>query len=509
MDDVYLLSRWQFALTIMFHYLFPPLSIGLGATMVIMEATYLRTGNLLYHNMTKFWSRIFAVNFAVGVATGIVMEFEFGTNWAKYSRYVGDVFGSALAAEGIFAFFLESGFLAVLVFGWDRVGKRMHFFATLMVALGSIFSAIWIIVANSWMHTPAGYELEGSGAETRAVITDFWTMVLNPSSVDRLIHVLLGAFIQGAFFVMSISAYYLLRRRHVEFAKRSFSVALIFGCIACLAIGASGHSQGRMVAKNQPAALAALEGHYHTGPADLHLFGIPNPKEKRIDASIAIPGGLSFLVSDDFNTPIAGLDHFDPKDCPSDTLLPIIFTTYHLMVGIGSLMMALTLLGVFLLWRGTLFEKRWLMWLFVLAVFGPFICNQSGWVATEVGRQPFIVYPEVEWRDDMPTMKTNGPHPGLRTRDGLSSEKAVSADQVLQSILMFSFVYLLLFVVWVYVLNSKIQHGPDEVTAPALETTTDSLLDAATANKPAGGDSLTGLPLPSAFKGRGAGGEGS
>ncbi len=491
MDDVYLLSRLQFALTIMFHYLFPPLSIGLGAIMVVMEATYLRTGNVLYHNMTKFWSRIFAVNFAVGVATGIVMEFEFGTNWAKYSRYVGDVFGSALAAEGIFAFFLESGFLAVLVFGWDRVGKRMHFFATLMVSLGSIFSAIWIVVANSWMHTPAGYELEGTGPETRAVITDFWTMVLNPSSVDRLIHVVLGAFIQGAFFVMSISAYYLLRRRHLEFAKRSFSVALIFGCIACLAIGASGHSQGRIVAKNQPAALAALEGHYHTGPADLHLFGIPNPKEKRIDASIVIPGGLSFLVSDKFDTPIAGLDHFDEKDRPPDHLLPLIFTTYHLMVGIGSLLMALSLLAVFFLWRGTLFEKRWLMWVFVLAVFGPFICNQSGWVAAEVGRQPFIVYPEVVWQDDLPKMVTDGPRPGLRTREGLSSEKAVSPNQIVQSIAMFSFVYLLLFVVWVYVLNSKIQHGPDEMTAPAPETTTGSLLDAATANKPAGGESLT------------------
>jgi len=176
MDDVFLLSRIQFALTIIFHYIFPPLSIGLGAIMVIMEGTYLRTGNVSYHQMTRFWSRVFAVNFAMGVATGLVMEFQFGTNWAAYSRYVGDVFGSALAAEGIFAFFLESGFLAVLVFGWDRVGKGMHFFATVMVALGSIFSAIWIVVANSWMHTPAGFEVQGG----RAVITDFWAMVFNP-----------------------------------------------------------------------------------------------------------------------------------------------------------------------------------------------------------------------------------------------------------------------------------------------------------------------------------------
>src|SRR5215213_5044944 len=262
MDDVFLLSRIQFALTIMFHYLFPPLSIGLGTIMVLMEGTYLWTGNVLYHNMTKFWSRIFAVNFAVGVATGIVMEFEFGTNWAKYSRYVGDVFGSALAAEGIFAFFLESGFLAVLVFGWDRVGKRMHFFATLMVALGSIFSAVWIVVANSWMHTPAGYEVQ----DGRAVITDFWAMIFNPSSVYRLVHVILGAFMQGAFFVTSISAYYVLRQRHLEFAKRSFTVALIFGGLSSLAMGLSGHAQGKALARNQPAELAAMEGHYETGP---------------------------------------------------------------------------------------------------------------------------------------------------------------------------------------------------------------------------------------------------
>src|ERR1700733_5130346 len=194
MDDVFLLSRIQFALTIMFHYIFPPLSIGLGAIMVIMEGLYLRTGNVIYHQMTRFWSRVFAVNFAMGVATGIVMEFQFGTNWAAFSRYVGDVFGSALAAEGIFAFFLESGFLAVLVFGWDRVGKKLHFFSTCMVCLGAIFSSVWIIIANSWQQTPTGYKLEpvysasGMFLGDRAVITDFWKVVFNPSAMPRLAH---------------------------------------------------------------------------------------------------------------------------------------------------------------------------------------------------------------------------------------------------------------------------------------------------------------------------------
>src|SRR5262245_21049114 len=216
--DTFTLSRVQFALTIMFHYLLPPLSIGLGVLLVLMEGLYLRTRDPQYHAMTRFWVGIFAINFAVGVATGIVMEFQFGTNWSRYSRFVGDVFGSALAAEGIFAFFLESGFLAVLVFGWDRVSPRMHFFATCMVALGSMFSAIWIVIANSFMQTPAGYEIVMSETGRRAVVTDFWAVVFSPSSVERLVHVILGAWILGAFFVMSISAWYLLKSRHEDFA---------------------------------------------------------------------------------------------------------------------------------------------------------------------------------------------------------------------------------------------------------------------------------------------------
>ena len=234
---------------------------------------YLRTGDLRYHAMTRFWSRIFAVNFAMGVATGIVMEFQFGTNWAAYSRYVGDVFGSALAAEGIFAFFLESGFLAVLVFGWDRVSKRMHFFATLMVALGSIFSAVWIVVANSWMQTPAGHVI----VDGRAVIESFWGMVFNPSSMHRLTHVVLGCFIQGAFFVMSISAFYVLRGRHLDFAKRSFTIALLFGGVCVLLMGVSGHTQAKAVARNQPAKMAALEGHYQHRPDGPQPLRHPQP----------------------------------------------------------------------------------------------------------------------------------------------------------------------------------------------------------------------------------------
>ena len=210
--DVEILSRMQFAFTVSFHYIYPPLSIGLGVMLVLMEGTYLKTGNKIYETMTRFWIKVFALIFGIGVATGIVMEFEFGTNWATYSRYVGDIFGSALAAEGIFAFALESGFLGLLLFGWNRVSPKVHFFSTIMVALGSMFSAIWIVVANSWQQTPAGYHIVGNGMKARAEITDFWAMVFNPSSVERLSHVLVGAFLAGSFLVLSVHAYYLLKK---------------------------------------------------------------------------------------------------------------------------------------------------------------------------------------------------------------------------------------------------------------------------------------------------------
>src|SRR5215469_8865640 len=212
--DVLTLSRIQFGFTIGFHYIYPPLSIGLGVMLVLMEAAWLKTNNTIYLQMAKFWTNIFALTFALGVATGIVMEFEFGTNWAAYSRYVGDVFGSALAAEGIFAFFLESGFLAVLLFGWDRVGRKMHFLATCMVCLGAHFSAVWIVVANSFMQTPSGFHIVGEGLRARAEITDFWAMVFSPSSMQRLAHVIFGAWLAGSFLVVSVSAFYLLKRRH-------------------------------------------------------------------------------------------------------------------------------------------------------------------------------------------------------------------------------------------------------------------------------------------------------
>ncbi|MEP0861826.1 MAG: cytochrome ubiquinol oxidase subunit I [Ignavibacterium sp.] len=438
--DVEILSRLQFALTIAFHYIYPPLSIGLGVFMVITEGMYLKTKDKFYEQMTKFWVKVFALTFAIGVATGIVMEFEFGTNWATYSRFVGDVFGSALAAEGIFAFFLESGFLAVLVFGWDKVGPKMHFFSTLMVALGSMFSAIWIVVANSWMQTPAGYHIVGEGLNARAEITDFWAMVFNPSSIDRLLHTISGCWLAGAFLVISVAAYYLLKDKHIRFAKSSIKIALVMALIASLFQLFTGHQSAVGVAKNQPAKLAAMEAVFDDQTnAPLYLFGWVNEDNQEVKFGIAIPSMLSYLIGWDANTKVTGLNSFPEDERPP---VNIVFQAYHLMVAIGFMLIAISVLGVFLWWKGTLFKHRWLLWIFVFSVLLPQIANQVGWITAEVGRQPWIVY-------------------GLmKTSEGLS--KAVQAGQVWYSLIMFTLIYIGLFILFIYLLNNKIQHGPEE-----------------------------------------------
>lgn len=438
--EVEILSRIQFAFTVAFHYLFPPLSIGLGLMMVLFEGSYLRTKNKKYEQLARFWTKIFAITFGIGVATGIVMEFEFGTNWATYSRYVGDVFGSALAAEGLFAFALESGFLGILLFGWNRTSPLVHFIATLGVWLGSMFSAVWIVVANSWQQTPAGYHIVGEGLHARAEIVDFWAMVFNPSSVDRLLHVWNGSFLAGSFFVLSVSAWYILKKRHLELSQTAFKYALVVATTFSLVQLISGHASAVGVAENQPAKLAAFEGHFESGqPADLYAFGWVNAEAQKV-IGLGIPGGTSFLLYQDFSKPAPALNDFAPEDRPG--AVNAVFQFYHIMIAIGMLLIILSLLGVFYWKKGTLFETRWLMWLFVPAVLLPQIANQTGWFAAEMGRQPWVVYGL------------------LRTSDALS--KTVEANQVLFSIILFGMVYLLLFLLFIYLLNKKIQHGPDE-----------------------------------------------
>jgi cytochrome d ubiquinol oxidase subunit I len=500
--DVVILSRIQFALTVAFHYIFPPLTIGMGIVLVYLEGQYLRTNKPIYERAAKFWTKIFALNFAIGVASGIVMEFQFGTNWATYSRFVGDVFGSALAAEGIFAFFLESGFLAVLVFGWDRVSPKMHFFSTLMVALGSIFSSVWIVVANSWQQTPAGHHvvqvmrdgqplMRNGEPVFRAEIVDFWALVFNPSTMHRLVHVWIGAFIVGAFFIMSISAYYMLRNRHLQFARRSFAGALVLATVSSLASLVSGHLQADNVYHYQPAKLAAFEGHYETGPGDLSLIGVPDDEAETVRFNIAVPGGLSFLLHGRFTETVVGLDRFRPEDRPP-VFIP--FASYHLMIGLGVFFVVVTLLASFLHWRGRLWQTRWLLWVFVFAVVGALVANQVGWVAAEVGRQPWIVHPPVEWTADGDVVV--GPdgfvayddRVGLRTVDAVSP--SVRSDQVLGSLIGFGLIYLLLGAVWLFVLDRKIRQGPEP--PGHHEDREGDLRDAAAARPVRAGDMVEG-----------------
>ncbi|MCO6164122.1 cytochrome ubiquinol oxidase subunit I [Flavobacterium sp. NRK F7] len=445
--DVEILARIQFAFTIAFHYIYPPLSIGIGLLIVIMEGLYLKTGKKEYEILTRFWLKIFAITFGIGVATGIIMEFEFGTNWAIYSKYVGDIFGSALAAEGLFAFGLESTFLGILLFGWNRVSPRVHFISTVGVFLGSMFSAVWIVVANSWQQTPAGYHIVGEGIHTRAEVTDFWAMVFNPSSLDRIIHVWQGAFLAGAFMVLSVHAYYLRKGRYADISKKAFKMALVVATVISFSQLISGHSSADGVAKNQPAKLAAMEGHYEKkAPANLYLLGWVDNEQQEV-TGLAIPGGLSFLVHQDFEAPITGLNAFPEEDRPSQ--VNAVFQFYHIMIAIGMFLIGLTIYACFLWWKGKLFETKWLLWIFSFSVILPQIANQVGWFTAEMGRQPWIVYGH------------------LRTSQGFSQE--VSANQIVFSLVLFTIVYSLLFLLFLYSLNKKIKHGPYDEAQNALE----------------------------------------
>ncbi|WP_254796617.1 cytochrome ubiquinol oxidase subunit I [Flavobacterium johnsoniae] len=370
----------------------------------------------------------------------------FSTNWAVYSRYVGDIFGSALAAEGLFAFGLESAFLGVLLFGWHRVKPWVHLVSTIGVFLGSMFSAVWIVVANSWQQTPAGYHIVGEGLNARAEVTDFWAMVFNPSSVDRLVHTWQGSFLAGAFLVLSVHAYYLRKGRYVEISKKAFKIALVVAAVFSLSQLVSGHSSADGVAVNQPAKLAAMEGHFEkSAPADLYLLGWVD-KEKQEVTGLKIPGGLSFLAHQDFKAPITGLNSFPEEDRPSQ--INAVFQFYHIMIAIGMMLIGLTLYASFLWWRSKLFETKWILWIFSFSVILPQIANQVGWYAAEMGRQPWVVYGH------------------LRTSDAFSQE--VSANQIVFSLIMFTVIYALLFVLFIYMVNKKIKHGPYEESSTVV-----------------------------------------
>jgi cytochrome d ubiquinol oxidase subunit I len=401
---------------------------------------YLRTGDEALNKMAAFWIQVFTVCFAVGVATGITMEFQFGMNWASYSRFVGDIFGAPLAAEGVFAFFLESSFLGILLFGKNRVSKRVYALSAFIVAIGATISAFWIIVANSWQQTPAGYQIING----RAQLTDFGAAVLNPSTLPRFYHAIDGALITGAFFMAGLSAWLLLRQAHVAFAQRSLSMAMVIGFFASLLQLPLGHLHAVQVAETQPAKLAAFEGLWETQThAPLLAFGIPNPEMERTDFAVTLPNLLSIGVGGKSDTRVVGLKDFSPAERP-----PIYWTfvPFHLMVGLGMYFIAFTALGLLVIKLNRLGDFRAFLWLCFLSTPLPIIANELGWIAAEVGRQPWAVY-------------------GLMRTDQAASS-VVSSGQILFSIALFSVIYILLFSVWFFVLKLKLLKGP-EVDTPS------------------------------------------
>jgi cytochrome d ubiquinol oxidase subunit I len=434
--DVVLLSRIQFALTVGFHFLFPPLTIGLAWLLVAIEWRGWRTGDEIYVRMGRFFAKLLGLTFAMGVASGIVMEFQFGTNWAAYSKFVGDIFGAPLAAEGVLAFFLESAFLGLYLFGRGRVSKGVHWFSILMVAVGSVISAFWILVANSWQQTPSGYVLRGGRAE----LVNFWAAVFNPSTVPRFLHTVDAALISGAFLVAGVAAYLLRKNRDDELARRAVRLAIVVGLVASVAeTFPFGHVHAREVARTQPAKFAAIEGLYSsTSAAPMVLFAYPVTPPPELKAKVEVRGLLSWLAFGDINTRIRGIGEFPPDDRPP---LWLTFVSFHNMVVLGLYFIAVMAWGAWLLRRGRLWAARRYLALLMISIPLPLAACQLGWMAAEVGRQPWIVYGL------------------LRTRDAVSP--TVPAGDVLLSTCLFALLYLLLGALFVYLLVREIRHGPE------------------------------------------------
>lgn len=440
--DPELLARIQFALTAGFHFLFPPLSIGLGVFLVVAQGFALKTKDPVWRALADFWTKIFALVFAFGVATGIVLEFEFGTNWARYSRFVGDVFGSPLAAEAIFAFFMESCFLGIVLFGRKKVSEGFHYFSVIMVCLGAHLSALWILVANSWMQTPAGFTLVETENGLRAEITNFWAMVFNPSTLDRLWHVLTAAWLTGAFLVLSVSAWHLLKKRGVPVAERGLKTALAISAAAIVLQFASGHASAMLVEKVQPVKFAAMEGVFDGGePAGFHVVGWVD-EEARTVRGITVPGVVSVMLGKGLEvtpeTRLLGLNDVPAENRPP---LQLTFQGFHWMVYCGVVMFALAGTGMLLWFRGRLLaSRRWLA-LCVPAFLLPQLANQAGWIATEVGRQPWIVQNL------------------LKTQDAFSTN--VSAGQLWFSLIFFSLIYAGMLALFIFLLLKKIRNAPE------------------------------------------------
>ncbi|WP_338451310.1 cytochrome ubiquinol oxidase subunit I [Niallia oryzisoli] len=444
--EALILARIQFAATTVFHFIFVPLSIGLAFIIAIMQTMYLVKKKEVYKKMAQFWGKFFLINFAVGIVTGIIQEFQFGMNWSSYSRFMGDVFGAPLAIEALLAFFIESTFIGLWIFGWDKLPKKVHLASIWLVSISTMISAFWILTANSFMQNPVGYAIQNGRAET----TDFIAVITNPKLLVAFPHVIFGALATGAFFVVGISAYNFLKKRDLEFFRRSITIGLIIGLVSSLGIAFSGHSQSQYLMGEQPMKMAAAEGLWEDSgdPAAWTVIANIDTENKETIMSLEIPYALSFLAYGDFKGKVEGMNtlqaEYEKLYGPGNYIPPVktTFWNFRIMAGLGGVLVLLSLIGLYMRRRGTLENKTWMLKLMVASLFFPFIANTAGWIMSEIGRQPWIV---------------NGL---MRTSDAVSP--AVSAGSVLFSLVAFTLVYTLLAIAMVVLFIRIIKQGPQE-----------------------------------------------
>ena len=435
--DVVMLSRIQFAATAMFHFIFVPLTLGISIMVAWMQTRYVATNDEMYLRMTKFWGKLFLINFALGVVTGITMEFQFGMNWAEYSRYVGDIFGAPLAIEATVAFFLESVFIGVWIFGWKKVSKKVHLLSIWLVALATNLSALWILLANGWMQHPVGYVIRNNRAE----MVDFAALVTNPFGLIKFGHQVLSGYAVAAFFVMGISAWHLLRKNEMDFFKRSFKQAALFGLVSSLLVALMGDMHSVEVAKTQPTKFAAMESIWETQKGvGMNLFLLPDEKNQcNAIERLCIPNMVSLLAFHNPDAEIKGL-----KDFPTDLRPPVLptFLAFRAMVGIGTYLILASMVAVFLSYRKNLENNRLFLTIILFSIPLPYLGNQLGWLVAELGRQPWIVYGV------------------LKTADAVS--KNITVTQVVVSLVGFTVLYGGLGAIDIYLLAKYARKGPDK-----------------------------------------------
>jgi cytochrome bd ubiquinol oxidase subunit I len=437
LEDALVVSRLQFGFTATYHYLFPMFTMGLALLIFVLKSVFLRNGNELYNVAARFWGRIFAITFVVGVVTGIPLEFQFGTNWAAFSEFSGDIIAQTLAMEGAFAFFLESAFVGVFLFGERRFGQRVHWFSALMVFVGTWSSGYFIITTNAWMQNPVGYHMLENG---KVVLDDYWAVLLNPWMVWQYLHNMGGAVVCGAFVMAGLGAFYLLARRHEEYGRVFLKVGVIAGVIASLwMLFPTGHFSSEQVAEKKPVALAAMEGQFESERgAGIVLIGQPDVENRRIYNPIVLPRALSYLIYQNWNAEVKGLEAFPERNWPDN--IPLLYYCYHVMVGLGTIFIAIMVVAAFLLWRSRLYGSRWMLWILMLAMPFPFIANTAGWLVAELGRQPWLAYGL------------------LRTSEGVSPQ--LSSGNVLFTLIGFAGMYLIIGLLYILLIVREVDHGP-------------------------------------------------